>query len=362
MAKVGRGPGHTDGQGNQVRWILGFDGGCAACSKLAREVEEIAGDRLTSRSLADPEVRVWREATLGPDAVWEPTLLRVAGSEVQAWTGRAMSWRLTRLVGARAAYRIAKVIVHLEVEPVDVPNPSRRAFMRRAGGVVVGAGLLAVGPRALALAKATGQTSGSTSVVSSMSDAPASEASQLTPSLTKYATSISTYGAPDWSSLRKVTYIDGSIAYLVMLASASSASSSALVFADPSVGPTIPPLITHLSIDANNTPVFQFTTGDGRLVASATFNGQHLVPYGGMAPGTVEPDVSFDCIFNCLINLGVSGSTAQDCASCFILGSPLACAACLAFASVEAYYCYSQCSGGSGGGGGGCGRCEVATV
>lgn len=49
-------------------WILGYDASCSACSQLAKQAQEIAGDKLTVMSLASIDVRQWRATALGDDA------------------------------------------------------------------------------------------------------------------------------------------------------------------------------------------------------------------------------------------------------------------------------------------------------
>mgnify|MGYP006890188268 CR=1 FL=1 len=50
------------------QWVLGFDGNCTGCRRVADEVESLSNGRLTARSLRDPEVTSWRTTALGQDA------------------------------------------------------------------------------------------------------------------------------------------------------------------------------------------------------------------------------------------------------------------------------------------------------
>ncbi|WP_218023365.1 hypothetical protein, partial [Nocardia altamirensis] len=76
---------------NDNRWILAFDSSCAKCRRISDIVTEVAGDRLDTRPLTDPDVVRWRHDSLGPTAAWRPTLLRVSGTGVRGWTGAALT-------------------------------------------------------------------------------------------------------------------------------------------------------------------------------------------------------------------------------------------------------------------------------
>ena len=77
------------------RLVLGYDGGCCACSGMAERIKEQVGDKLEVMSLRDTQVQEWREKALGQDAPWAPTLFEVNGSEVRAWTGWWMGAQLS---------------------------------------------------------------------------------------------------------------------------------------------------------------------------------------------------------------------------------------------------------------------------
>jgi predicted DCC family thiol-disulfide oxidoreductase YuxK len=90
------------------RYLL-FDGGCAVCAALAREVETLSGGRLGVRSLRDPEVRALLDRAR-PGWRWEPMLLEIEGERVRVFTGLAMRWRLVQLLGPVRALRVAQVV------------------------------------------------------------------------------------------------------------------------------------------------------------------------------------------------------------------------------------------------------------
>jgi len=95
---------------NSARWILGFDGMCHACTDMARQVEEIAGGKLTVKSLHSQQMLTWRQQALGEHPPRIPTLLAVDGDTVRAWTHIAMGVQLARLVGPRKVWRIFNVL------------------------------------------------------------------------------------------------------------------------------------------------------------------------------------------------------------------------------------------------------------
>lgn len=114
-----------------TRWVLGFDGNCDTCSRLAEQVAGLSGGVLTVRSLRSPEVRRWRERALGLDAPWAPTLIAVEGGEVRAWTGAALALRLGRLLGPRRLWQVVGIIGELVDSPISPTSPERRRILRR---------------------------------------------------------------------------------------------------------------------------------------------------------------------------------------------------------------------------------------
>lgn len=125
----------------KMHYFLGFDGDCATCTKMAHDLEALSAGRLTARNLRDPEVQGWRERALGPDAPWTPTLFRVDGDKVRAWTGRGMARELVRVLGPRRAFQAMRLF-----DDVSMPaTTSRRAFLRKLGTAAAMGSLLAFG-------------------------------------------------------------------------------------------------------------------------------------------------------------------------------------------------------------------------
>lgn len=131
-----------------VRWVLGFDGGCIACTDLARRIEALSEGRLTARHLREPEVHRWRMQTLGVDAPWTPTLFAVAEGRVRAWRRLGMAWQLGRLLGPAKMWRIARLLGESGAPADAAPDPGRRRFLRTVGGAALGLAVLS-GTKAL---------------------------------------------------------------------------------------------------------------------------------------------------------------------------------------------------------------------
>ncbi|BBL80425.1 hypothetical protein RxyAA322_22790 [Rubrobacter xylanophilus] len=125
------------------RLVLGYDGGCGACSALAQRIEEAVGERLEVRSLHDPQVEHWREQALGKDAPWAPTLIEVSGDKARAWTGVWMGAALARRLGPTATWRVMQALGEAGTSSTGVASMeeasgiSRGRFLKAMGGLAV---------------------------------------------------------------------------------------------------------------------------------------------------------------------------------------------------------------------------------
>ena len=117
------------------RYLL-FDSGCCGCSKIAKSIEQEAGDKLTIRNLRDPEVREMLDREL-PKWKWEPMLVEEKNEKVRIYTGRALSRRLLLVLGPRRALHITEMMGAPLKKQTDITG--RRAFLRQ------GTTLLALG-------------------------------------------------------------------------------------------------------------------------------------------------------------------------------------------------------------------------
>jgi hypothetical protein len=133
-----------------ARWLLAYDATCGTCRKISQVVRPASAGKLEVVPLDRPTVRAWRELALGPAAPWRPTLLRVAGDAVRAWTGPAMAGPLIRCLGPKSAVRVVYALGKLRADTMPA-----RLFV----GAIVAAGLLLTGraPAAGAREKADAQ-------------------------------------------------------------------------------------------------------------------------------------------------------------------------------------------------------------
>lgn len=123
-------------------WFLAYDASCDTCVGLASSVDEVADGRLDIVSLYAPTVVAWRAEALGSNTSWTPTLLRVRGSKVEAWTGRGLVVRLTRLIGVRRAWQLAELLGDRIEATSAAPSSSavldRRRMLLGLSGVAAG--------------------------------------------------------------------------------------------------------------------------------------------------------------------------------------------------------------------------------
>ncbi|WP_069159696.1 bacteriocin fulvocin C-related protein [Nocardia altamirensis] len=136
------------------RWVLAFDASCGTCREISDAVAHACDGRLEVLPLANADVRRWRDQALGREIDWAPTLLRVTGPRVRAWTGPVLGWRLARVLGPAATLRVMSALGRLQRQaagkagelPGAAPDVvSRARFFRLAAGAGVAAGLVFTG-------------------------------------------------------------------------------------------------------------------------------------------------------------------------------------------------------------------------
>lgn len=128
------------------KWMLAFDAGCGACSDVIDRIGAAVDGRLTVVGLG--EVRELREIALGDDPVFAPTLLRVDGDRVRAWTGPSLSLRLALLLGPSRSFAVVRALNSADV----VVHGSRRSLLKAAPGLALGAFLVSGGLASTAMA------------------------------------------------------------------------------------------------------------------------------------------------------------------------------------------------------------------
>ncbi|MFD7667412.1 bacteriocin fulvocin C-related protein [Streptomyces sp. NPDC059788] len=133
-----------------TRWVLAFDASCEQCRKISEAVEQACGGKVELLSLLNRDVHRWRVESLGEDAPWAPTLLKVGPDRVRAWVGPGMAVALVRRLGPRATVRTVGALSDLRRPSRTEDGPGRKQFLRLAGGAAVTAGLLIGAGRAAA--------------------------------------------------------------------------------------------------------------------------------------------------------------------------------------------------------------------
>jgi len=130
------------------RWILAFDATCALCKEVSRRVEQASAGCLEVLPLAHRDVQQWRTQALGRSAPWAPTLLKVEGTRVRAWTGVRMGPRLAIRLGPRRTVCVLRALgdperdVQSDVNLAEGPRIGRRGMFRLSAGAGIAAALL----------------------------------------------------------------------------------------------------------------------------------------------------------------------------------------------------------------------------
>lgn len=136
--------------GENTRWVLAFDASCGTCREVSSAVARASRGKLEVLPLTHPDVRRWRVLARVDDTRSAPTLLRVQGAAVRAWTGGGMSLPLTRRLGLRSTTRVLRSLGQLRRQanghPLERPGTiSRAGFLRIGAGAIVAAGIVFAG-------------------------------------------------------------------------------------------------------------------------------------------------------------------------------------------------------------------------
>ncbi|NEZ68417.1 hypothetical protein D0962_37850 [Leptolyngbyaceae cyanobacterium CCMR0082] len=117
-------------------WILGFDGACSKCTRLARQIQKISNQKLGIESLHSPKVKAWRQSATGRISPLVPTLFEVEDEHVKSYTGIRMTTHLLSILGPLDAGRVLWALGQ-QSSFVDHPisNDRRHLFKTFLGGV-----------------------------------------------------------------------------------------------------------------------------------------------------------------------------------------------------------------------------------
>jgi hypothetical protein len=118
---------------------------CQKCKNASSAVGKIEHKSLRVAPLDSPEVVEWRKLTLGSNPPWTPTLLRVHGSSVKVWTGRAMAVRLAVLLKPRKTMRLLQALAKTSQSDAVEPREETARTMGRANFLKLAAGVAVVG-------------------------------------------------------------------------------------------------------------------------------------------------------------------------------------------------------------------------
>jgi hypothetical protein len=127
------------------RWILAFDAHCSTCSQISAVVKDVSGGRLGVLPLSATEVRQWREAALGRDAPYVPTLLKVGDGAVRGWMGWRLGAVLARRLGPYRTVQVLQALGTLRRQPTGGTGRglARAQVLRLGAGAVVAISLFA---------------------------------------------------------------------------------------------------------------------------------------------------------------------------------------------------------------------------
>jgi len=126
--------------------VLAFDATCGRCRQLSSVVEDSAGDRVEILPLAHDNVAAWRKKVFGPEPPSAPTLIKVDGDRISAWTGPAMGVRLATRLGPRATVRLLSTLGELGTAArSDERRLGRRRLLKLGTGMGIAVGVVLAG-------------------------------------------------------------------------------------------------------------------------------------------------------------------------------------------------------------------------
>jgi predicted DCC family thiol-disulfide oxidoreductase YuxK len=320
------------------KYVLLFDGNCAACSKVARLVGDLAVADLGAMPLRDPEVtEVLRRA--GLDATDRPSLLVTGDGGVRVVSGWSMRRHLAAVVGWRRSRAIMRLLA-AEWRARMVRGIAEEGLPRRrvVGTALAGVAGLAFFPRSAAAAR-TAQPgpdyapASAVDVKRALASGPVQRATRA--------------WGPVKPQVMEIT--DGAERILVFTHGEGERHIITFVDNAADARPDAP-----LSISLGKTPLagqgMRFYSVDGIALCDVTADHEGKVavrPADGVTRAasneTVVPDFNVNCWFACMSGIPLLFSCAQACEFCFTLLSAVNCAYCGMCAGPRAFTCAKAC-------------------
>jgi len=324
------------------RNVLLFDGDCAACSRVARLVHDLAVTDLEVLGLRDDRVAA-ALAQAGLSTPDRPSLLVTDGDHVRILTGWSMRRRLASMLGWRHSRTIVRLLVSewraRMTRAADVAGPSRRGFVGTATAGVVGLAML---PRSFTRRAASPQ----------MTYAPASAADiERALASAPVRRAIQTWGpveanvmeVKDGSERALVfTHHEGENQVITFVDNSADARHGSPVCLSMAESPSANHGIRYYTVAG--TPLADIASGPhGKAEVRAVSQHHDAGEYGDITPDGFH----LHCWLLCLqeFNVNLSPGCFQNCEECFQLISARACVLCAACAGgPKAIACAKRCT------------------
>lgn len=328
-----------------MRYIVLFQGSCAACSKVAGLVRDISITNLEARALEDPQVTALLSTAhlLAPD---QPSLLVINDDDVQMLSGWAMRRRLAGVVGWRRSGAIVRMLA-AEWRARLARSAGSHGLSRRG---VIGAALAGLGGWAVTSGAAAASSQPAGGIASAPRIADPAEV-QRALATAPVRTAIRTWG-PLQGEVLHVTGTDG-----MPVLALSHSQHGILTFVNDSPGalqggnpvalslgqaPTTGQGIRIYSV--SGAPIADLTASGGRVRATA------VSPAAPAIPG-FNPKLFAFCFLGCIGEKELSVTCLQNCTACgenlatgSYTGALLTCPYCIACAGPHALSCAKECA------------------
>jgi hypothetical protein len=289
-----------------MRNILLFQGDCAACSKVARMVNDISHPDLETRSIDSPEVAEILAAVgfqAWPD---RPSLLVVDDDKVEIRAGWAMRRRLARLIGGRRAATLTRLyLAEWEARISRTLDPVRTSRRRIIRGALAGVGGLILLP---GTASAAARSAKATSEMRLANEADVERALALAPIRTAVQT---------WGPVQSRVYQIGSGGERIL--ALAHGKGDIVTFVKNFSAASVTPTTLSMGIAPTKNPALRLYQVNGAALVDVTQIGTAVKVTAVREPG-VEPDITpTECFVACIIAFSGEGCVA-NCLGCITGG------------------------------------------